>query len=107
MGTSLQQGLTQAATPIIRHIAQTNPQLAASLQQAIQSGKLDDMSTALNQLGNELTDALRTDTRNVWAGAVTLMQPLYMGGKIRDLPPYHEVFEALARTQHDAQLPRI
>lgn len=104
MGTSLQQGLTQAATPIIQHIAQTNPQLAASLQQAIQSGKLDGMSTALNQLGNELTDALRTDTRNMWAGAVTLMQPLYMGGKIR---AYHRITrfsEALARTQHDAQL---
>ena len=104
MGTSLQQGLTQAATPIIQHIAQTNPQLATSLQQAIQSGKLDGMSTALNQLGNELTDALRTDTRNMWAGAVTLMQPLYMGGKIR---AYHRIMkfsEALARTQHDAQL---
>lgn len=104
IGSSLQQGLTQAATPIIQHIAQTNPQLATSLQQAIQSGKLDGMSTALNQLGNELTDALRTDTRNMWAGAVTLMQPLYMGGKIR---AYHRIMkfsEALARTQHDAQL---
>lgn len=104
MGTSLQQGLTQAATPIIQHIAQTNPQLAASLQQAIQSGKLDGMSTALNQLGNELTDALRTDTRNVWAGAVTLMQPLYMGGKIRAYHRITKFSEALARTQHDAQL---
>lgn len=104
MGTSLQQGLTQAATPIIQHIAQTNPQLATSLQQAIQSGKLDGMSTALNQLGNELTDALRTDTRNVWAGAVTLMQPLYMGGKIRAYHRITKFSEALARTQHDAQL---
>lgn len=104
MGTSLQQGLTQAATPIIQHIAQTNPQLAASLQQAIQSGKLDGMSTALNQLGNELTDALRTDTRNVWAGAVTLTQPLYMGGKIRAYHRITKFSEALARTQHDAQL---
>ena len=104
MGTSLQQGLTQAATPIIQHIAQTNPQLAASLQQGIQSGKLDGMSTALNQLGNELTDALRTDTRNVWAGAVTLMQPLYMGGKIRAYHRITKFSEALARTQHDAQL---
>ena len=104
MGTSLQQGLTQAATPIIQHIAQTNPQLAASLQQAIQSGKLDGMSTALNQLGNELTDALRTDTRNVWAGAVTLMQPLYMGGKIRAYHRITKFSEALARTQPDAQL---
>lgn len=104
MGTSLQQGLTQAATPVIQHIAQTNPQLAASLQQAIQSGKLDGMSTALNQLGNELTDALRTDTRNMWAGAVTLMQPLYMGGKIRAYHRITKFSEALARTQHDAQL---
>lgn len=104
MGTSLQQGLTQAATPIIQHIAQTNPQLAASLQQAIQGGKLDGMSTALNQLGNELTDALRTDTRNMWAGAVTLMQPLYMGGKIRAYHRITKFSEALARTQHDAQL---
>lgn len=104
MGTSLQQGLTQAATPIIQHIAQTNPQLAASLQQAIHSGKLDGMSTALNQLGNELTDALRTDTRNMWAGAVTLMQPLYMGGKIRAYHRITKFSEALARTQHDAQL---
>ena len=104
MGTSLQQGLTQAATPIIQHIAQTNPQLAASLHQAIQSGKLDGMSTALNQLGNELTDALRTDTRNMWAGAVTLMQPLYMGGKIRAYHRITKFSEALARTQHDAQL---
>lgn len=104
IGSSLQQGLTQAATPIIQHIAQTNPQLAASLQQAIQSGKLDGMSTALNQLGNELTDALRTDTRNMWAGAVTLMQPLYMGGKIRAYHRITKFSEALARTQHDAQL---
>lgn len=104
IGSSLQQGLTQAATPIIQHIAQTNPQLAASLQQAIQSGKLDGMSTALNQLGNELTDALRTDTRNMWAGAVTLTQPLYMGGKIRAYHRITKFSEALARTQHDAQL---
>ena len=104
IGSSLQQGLTQAATPIIQHIAQTNPQLAASLQQAIQSGKLDGMSTALNQLGNELTDALRTDTRNVWAGAVTLTQPLYMGGKIRAYHRITKFSEALVRTQHDAQL---
>ena len=62
------------------------------------------MSTALNQLGNELTDALRTDTRNMWAGAVTLMQPLYMGGKIRAYHRITKFSEALARTQHDAQL---
>lgn len=40
----------------------------------------------------------------MWAGAVTLMQPLYMGGKIRAYHRITKFSEALARTQHDAQL---
>lgn len=41
------------------------------------------MIPALNGAGESLVDAFRTDTRNVYAGAITLTQPLYMGGKIR------------------------
>ena len=103
MGTSFQQGFVQAATPVIEHIAQSDPQLAQKLQQAVQGGSLEGISGALNQLGDELTNAFRTDTRNVWAGAVTLTQPLYMGGKIR---AYHRITkssEALARTQYETQ----
>lgn len=38
---------------------------------------------ALNSVGQGLVDALRTDTRNMYGAAVTLTQPIYMGGKIR------------------------
>lgn len=37
----------------------------------------------LNNLGQGLVDALRTDTRNMGGAAVVLTQPVYMGGKIR------------------------
>lgn len=38
---------------------------------------------ALNSVGQELVDALHTDTRNMAGAAVMLTQPIYMGGKIR------------------------
>ncbi len=36
----------------------------------------------LNQLGSGLVNDLRTDTRNVYIGAVNVTQPLFLGGKI-------------------------
>lgn len=44
---------------------------------------LAPMSSHLNSAGQGLVDALHTDTRNAGVVAVTLTQPLYMGGKIR------------------------
>ncbi|MCD8319080.1 MAG: TolC family protein [Paraprevotella sp.] len=107
MGTSVQQGVTQTVTPVIQQIAQTNPQLAATLQQVLQGGGLNSIAAALNQLGQDLTHAFRTDTRNVWAGSVTLMQPLYMGGKIRAYNRITKNSEVLARTQYETQMQDI
>ena len=56
-----------------------NPQFMALIQAL---GSVD-IASPLNGLGNSLVDAFRTDTRNMYAGALTLTQPLYMGGKIR------------------------
>lgn len=38
---------------------------------------------ALNSVGQEIVDAMRTDTRDMAGAAVILTQPVYMGGKIR------------------------
>lgn len=38
---------------------------------------------ALDQVGSGLVESLRTDTRDLYVGAVNLTQPLYVGGKIR------------------------
>ena len=77
LGTNLAGPIQQTATEIATAHPELRP-LIASL-----SEKLGAALPALDQAGSSLVDALRTDTRNVYAGAITLTQPLYMGGKIR------------------------
>ena len=74
LGTSLGTPLQQAA----QAIAQLYPELGGTLSALGQS-----LTGSLNSAGSALVDAFRTDTRNMYAGALTLTQPLYMGGKIR------------------------
>ena len=95
MGTSSAQLLQQAAS--------TNPGLA-SLLGSIQSPEL---VTALNQAGQKLTDDFRTDTRNVFVGAVILTQPIYIGGKIRAYNDITKFAEKLANTQHNLALQEV
>ncbi|ADV42138.1 TolC family protein [Bacteroides helcogenes] len=92
IGTTLSGPLEQAA----QIIAQQNPQLAGLLGQFGQG-----MASALNDAGSSIVDAFRTDTRNMYAGALTLTQPLYMGGKIRAYNKITKYAEELARQQHD------
>ena len=72
-----------------------NPQFMALVQSL---GNID-IATPLNGLGQSLVDAFRTDTRNMYAGALTLTQPLYMGGKIRAYNKITRYAEELARQQ--------
>ena len=58
----------------------------------------------LNGIGNSVIDAFRTDTRNVYAGALTLTQPLYMGGKIRAYNKITKYAEELAHQQYETGL---
>mgnify|MGYP000394523908 CR=1 FL=1 len=79
-----------------------NPQLAQNPQfmALVQSLGNIDIATPLNGLGQSLVDAFRTDTRNMYAGALTLTQPLYMGGKIRAYNKITKYAERLAESQH-------
>lgn len=61
----------------------------------------------LNGIGHSLTEALRTDTRNMYAGAITLTQPLYMGGKIQAYNKITQYAEELANQQHNAGLQEV
>jgi outer membrane protein TolC len=53
----------------------------------------------LNSAGQAITDALRTDTRNMYVGVLTLTQPLFMGGKIRAYNEITRYAEQLATQQ--------
>lgn len=98
LGTNLAGPIQQAATGIIA----THPDLEPLISSL--SGKL---LPALDQAGNSLVDALRTDTRNVYAGAITLTQPLYMGGKIRAYNKITKYAEELAQEQHHGGMQEV
>ena len=61
---------------------------------------LHPLEGGLNSMGQGLVDALRTDTRNLYAGTATLTQPLFMGGKIIAYNKITKYAEQLARSQH-------
>lgn len=56
-------------------------------------------ATAMNGLGQGLVEALRTDTRNVTAAAISLTQPLFMGGKIVAYNNITRYAEQIAKSQ--------
>lgn len=98
LGTSLSGPLQQAS----QVIGQLHPELAPLLSQLGNT-----MVPALNEAGNSIVDAFRTDTRNVYAGALTLTQPLYMGGKIRAYNKITQYAEELAREQHNSGMQEV
>ena len=81
--------------------------LPTALQQQLGTD-LSRMAGVLNDKGQQLVDALRTDTRNIWAGSILLTQPLYMGGaivaanKMADLS--EQMAENAAETRRQATL---
>lgn len=58
---------------------------------------------ALNNVGEGLVDALRTDTRNMAGAAVILTQPIYMGGKIRAYNNITRYAEQIVADKHNMQ----
>lgn len=96
IGTNLGGTIQQAAANIVTAYPDLAP-LISSL-----SGQMGAIAPALDNVGNSLVDALRTDTRNMYLGALTLTQPLYMGGKIRAYNKITRYAEELAMQQHQS-----
>ena len=78
----------------LKEMAANNPILSTLLP------ALQPLEGGLNSMGQGLVDALRTDTRNLYAGTATLTQPLFMGGKIIAYNKITKYAEQLARSQH-------
>jgi outer membrane protein len=85
-------GTSTSAT--LKEMAANNPILSTLLP------ALQPLEGGLNSMGQGLVDALRTDTRNLYAGTATLTQPLFMGGKIIAYNKITKYAEQLARSQH-------
>ena len=103
-------GLSQLGTTVGTQVKGFAQQLAVAhpeLVPLITSLGNFDIATPLNAAGNSIVDAFRTDTRNMYAGAITLTQPLYMGGKIRAYNKITQYAEELARQQHHTGMQEV
>lgn len=65
--------------------------------------QVSGLASALNAEGQKVVDAFRTDTRNIFAGSVMLMQPVFMGGSIVAMNKMARLSEQMARSGIDAK----
>ena len=82
----------------LQQIAMQHPELLPLLTPL--SNAMGKIPGALNNAGQSIIDAFRTDTRNLYVGAATLTQPIFMGGKIVAYNKITKNAEQLAQSQH-------
>ena len=97
LGNSMTETLTSLATKGLIS-AQTASDLGTMLQSLSPT-----ISATGNSFGQAINDAFRTDTRNIWSGAVMLRQPIYMGGAIIAANKMADIAEQMALTDIDSK----
>ncbi len=88
------------------------PELPPSVVEALSSDfkaiqqrldpKINSVTNYLNAKGQEIVDAFHTDTRNIWAGSVMAVQPVFMGGSILALNKMADLGEKMAENSEIA-----
>ena len=76
--------------------------LPATIQSALLQG-MGQLAGGLNQAGAGVVNAFRTDTRNMFAGAVMVTQPVFMGGAIVAMNKMADISEDFAANSLDAE----
>ena len=71
------------------------------LQQGMATG-IDAVTGLLNVEGQKIVDAFNTDTRNIWAGTVMAVQPVFMGGSIVAMNKLADLGEKMAENSEEA-----
>lgn len=119
MGTTIhgisqqyQQQVMNDITTYIQQLAAKDPASAMKYMQLMQDpllqtllGKLSatDMSATINAIGQDIDGALHPDLENIMIGAVTVQQPIFMGGKIIAANKIAKLAEELSEAGYDQQ----
>ena len=86
---------TNATASLSSSISSIASQLPAATQAKI-AQDMAQFTGALNQTGQGLVNALRTDTKNMFAGAIMVTQPVFMGGAITAVNKIADINEEMA-----------
>ncbi len=62
-----------------------------------------DLSSAISKIGNEINDAFQLEVNNVFVGAVSLQQPIFVGGKIINANKIAKLAEDLSKSRYDQE----
>ena len=86
---------TNAAASLTGSIASIASQLPAAAQ-AMLAQNVSQFAGSLDQAGAGLVNAMRTDTHNMFAGAIMVTQPVFMGGAITAANKMADINEEMA-----------
>ena len=95
VGTNLKDGIASKVGPY----AQILP---PALQQQL-GNDLNQLAGFLDMGGQNIVNAFRTDTRNLWAGAIMVTQPVFMGGAIIAMNKMADAGEQMAANSAEAR----
>ena len=110
IGTSLvggvQEGLSNVTSQLpMQNIAGLLGTMGISMEgiQTLMNQSLTQTAGQLNEKGQNIVDAFRTDTRNIWAGSVMVLQPVFLGGALIAMNKMADITEDLAANSAEAK----
>ena len=110
IGTSLvggvQEGLSNVTSQLpMQNIAGLLSTMGISMEgiQTLMNQSLTQTAGQLNEKGQNIVDAFRTDTRNIWAGSVMVLQPVFLGGALIAMNKMADITEDLAANSAEAK----
>ena len=110
LGTSVATGIQQGIGNITAQLPMEN--VAALLGamgiplegiQQLMNQNITALAGQLNEKGQNIVDAFRTDTRNIWAGSVMVLQPVFLGGALIAMNKMADITEDLAANSAEAK----
>lgn len=103
LGTTLGTETNTSITSLIGSLTQEGLLTSEAAEQL--GNALSQTNSSFTQMGNamgqEIVNAFDTDTRNMWAGAIVVRQPIYMGGAIVAANKMADIGMMMAEDNHD------
>ena len=100
LGTSVSSSTGKLMTdPDFLNLYMTDQTVKNTVNYIVQKMTASDVEGTLNQLGKDLSEDLTLDIQNVYVGAITVEEPIYVGGKIRAYNKVAAYAKELAQTQ--------